>query len=92
LVEIDQQTRQQIGRLRWRCRRGARELDILFTRFLDTGYATLNEEQKAAFQALLNQQDPLILDWFLGRTSPDESALKEMVDLIKKSAKDVASG
>lgn len=88
---MNQQTPLPIGQLRWRCRRGARELDILFNRFLDYGYSTLNRDQKVAFQSLLGEQDPLILDWFLGRSSPDEPTLKEIVGLIKKTANNAES-
>jgi antitoxin CptB len=30
----------EIGKLRWRCRRGMRELDVLLSRYLDEEYRT----------------------------------------------------
>ena len=48
----------QDGRLRWRCRRGMRELDQLLTGYLDSRYTIANETEKAAFRGLLELPDP----------------------------------
>ena len=55
----------------WRCRRGVRELDVLFTRYLDTRYEELSATHKLNFQALLEVQDPIIMDWLFGKTQAD---------------------
>ncbi len=47
-----------IGKLRWRCRRGTKELDVLTTRYLDHHYASASLEEQLAFAALLELQDP----------------------------------
>lgn len=57
-------------RLRWRCRRGLLELDILFTRFLDERYARLSAVEQASFQCLLEQPDPTLLAWLQGQELP----------------------
>ena len=43
--------------LRWQCRRGMLELDLLFSRFLDIGYADLTDDERADFVRLLGYQD-----------------------------------
>ncbi|MGH8160952.1 MAG: succinate dehydrogenase assembly factor 2 [Gammaproteobacteria bacterium] len=58
------------GRLRWRVRRGQRELDIVLTRWLDDRYAQASPDERNAFAALLDCSDPDILDWVLGRAAP----------------------
>ncbi|MFZ1712954.1 MAG: succinate dehydrogenase assembly factor 2, partial [Nitrosomonas sp.] len=35
----------EVNRIRWRCRRGMLELDIVLQRFLDNQYARLSESQ-----------------------------------------------
>ncbi len=72
------------SQLHWRCRRGVRELDVLFTRFLETTYYTLSKEEQLSFQALLEVQDPTIMDWLMGKVPPEkgkESIVKCLQEL-----------
>ena len=59
-----------VRRLRWQCRRGLLELDILFVRFLDERYAMLNETEQTSFRCLLEQPDQTLLAWFQGQQEP----------------------
>lgn len=52
--------------IRWRCRRGTRELDQQLQRFVEQRYACLNEQDKAAFSRLLDMEDPLLADYLSG--------------------------
>jgi antitoxin CptB len=62
----------EAGRLRWRCRRGMKELDILLTRYLDECYGTAGAVEQQAFQHLLETQDPVIYAYCLGSERPPE--------------------
>jgi antitoxin CptB len=62
----------QDGRLRWRCRRGMKELDILLTRYMDERYGTAPAEEQEAFRGLLEIQDPVIYAYCLGSEPPPE--------------------
>ena len=62
----------EAGKLRWRCRRGMKELDILLTRYVDERYGTASAEEQQAFQRLLEAQDPLIYAYCLGQERPPE--------------------
>jgi len=75
-----------LGQLRWRCRRGMRELDVLLTRYVDEQYASASAEHRQAFRSLLNSQDPLIYDYFLGRQTPSDPALLSLIGRITASA------
>lgn len=70
------------GRLRWKCRRGMRELDVLLTEFLEERYAALPARLKADFAALLELQDPELYALMLGRSQP-EVELEEIVQQIR---------
>jgi antitoxin CptB len=60
----------QLGRLRWRCRRGMKELDILLARYVEQCFCGASDEEQAAFMALLDAQDPLIYRYCLGQEQP----------------------
>jgi antitoxin CptB len=60
-------------RLRWQCRRGLLELDLLLQGFLESRYAHLREADKALFCRLLETPDPVMLAWVQDRDqSPSE--------------------
>lgn len=70
-------------KLRWACRRGMLELDVLLLPFMDDGaYDVLSEEQKLIFQRLLSSDDPDLFAWFMGHQQCEDAELKEMVKII----------
>lgn len=70
-------------RLRWACRRGMLELDIILNDFLDTQYFTLTEAQQKAFEGLLSCTDQELFRWLVHHEVPAHSAYFEITDLIK---------
>ena len=72
----------QIKSLRWRCRRGMRELDLLLTRWLDQSYEEADASQRATFVKLLACEDDQLWRWFIGREKPDAQDLDELVGSI----------
>ncbi len=69
--------------LRWRCRRGMRELDVLLTRWLDDGWSASGEDLRQAFGALLECEDDQLWDWLLGRSEPQRPDLQRIVHAIR---------
>ncbi|MDW3094917.1 MAG: succinate dehydrogenase assembly factor 2 [Gammaproteobacteria bacterium] len=47
-----------LSKLRWRCRRGTKELDTLTTRYLEHFYSSASQHEQSAFAQLLTLQDP----------------------------------
>jgi antitoxin CptB len=47
----------ELARLRWQCRRGTKELDFLLNRYLETGYLTADQGERALFVELLGMED-----------------------------------
>ena len=76
----------ELGRLRWRCRRGTRELDQLLQRYLDSQYASASATEKRAFETLLELPDPELLALLLGRTRADTDELARLVDQIRSGS------
>jgi len=75
------------ARLRWACRRGMLELDVLFMPFVDEAFDQLTEEQKSTFERLLECDDPDLFAWFMGHEDCKDAELNDMVQLILKRAK-----
>ena len=73
----------EFKRLRWRCRRGTRELDQLLGGWLETRYANASQELRDGFAALLEQQDPQLWDWLLGKGCANEPAQAAVIDEIR---------
>jgi antitoxin CptB len=73
---------QRVYTLRWRCRRGMKELDMLLTRYLERDYYTSTLEQRQAFEALLEKSDPEILDYILGKSVPESPELNHVVSRL----------
>ena len=67
----------------WRCRRGVRELDVLFDRFLKSGYSDLSGAEQLDFQRLLDEQDPIIMDWLLGRYAAEDVGFVGIIEKLK---------
>lgn len=74
------------SRLRWRCRRGMLELDILLNEFLDKQYTELSIEQKNIFDQVLEYPDQLLYDLFLGHMESSDNSVSELVKTIRQSA------
>lgn len=70
------------ARLRWACRRGMLELDVLLAPFVEEGYDALNDEQKQTFERLLSCDDPDLFSWFMGHAKSPDPLLQAMVQLI----------
>lgn len=72
-----------LARLRWRCRRGMRELDVVLERYLERRYARAPESERRAFESLLERQDPELLAYLMGREAPEDP---ELVNVIARLA------
>ncbi len=75
----------ELARLRWRCRRGLLELDIVLGRFVDAHYENLSEKEQQIFDAFLDMPDNPLWDVISGRTdavSDEQAALLEKIRLV----------
>lgn len=71
------------AKLRWRCRRGTRELDALYRWFLDHRWEKADATSKAAFARLVEAEDPVVWDWCVGRARSIDAAEQEVIDDIR---------
>jgi antitoxin CptB len=74
---------EDLRRWRWRSRRGMRELDQLFERYLDQAETRPEHFDRDAFEALLACEDDALWRWFMGREQPQDAQLARIVtDII----------
>jgi len=69
-------------RIRWRCRRGLLELDLVLEAFLARGYGRLDAGQRRLFDELLERPDNDLLDLALGRSEP-VPRYRSVVELLR---------
>lgn len=72
-----------LGRLRWHCRRGMRELDVLLERWLDQEAGAATPEELGRFEALLALQDPELVSYLLAGMPHPEPAFRPLIERIR---------
>ena len=76
----------RLERVRWRCRRGMKELDVLLERFAHRGLNRLDEGELDALERLLEQPDQDILEWIASTTASPPPHLRAVVFLVRSHA------
>jgi antitoxin CptB len=75
--------RERVARLRWRSRRGMRELDAVLQGFVDAQAAGLSETEMACFEAILELPDPVLHGYLMGRSAPEDPATAALIERIR---------
>jgi antitoxin CptB len=74
----------ELARVRWRCRRGLMELEIILDRFLQAHYPTLSETEYAAFVELLTYQDADLWSLVAGEASEPEETKSRLIAMLRQ--------
>lgn len=80
---VSQKRKVKVSKVRWQCRRGMLELDMLLHKFYDSQYQHLNDEDKALFSTLLQYPDHDLYQLLMGSEEPENIHLKPIIYLIK---------
>ncbi len=72
------------NRLKWQCRRGMLELDVILIPFLQEHFEELDEALQYAFVELLKQADPDLYTWIMGFGQCEQIELVEIIQLIRE--------
>jgi antitoxin CptB len=73
----------ELSRMRWRCRRGMLENDLILTRFLDARGGAISAADVAALDRLLDLADGELWDLIAGRAEPGDVELLPMVAALR---------
>lgn len=76
-----------IARLRWSCRRGMLELDVLLGNFLEEVFFTVSEQEQDMFVQLLSNNDQDLFNWLTGKEVPVDPNTKIMIEKVRLHAK-----
>ncbi|MHB1231318.1 MAG: FAD assembly factor SdhE [Burkholderiales bacterium] len=72
-----------MNRLRWKCRRGTLELDLVLQQFLIRDYAMLDAAARQAFEALLESGDEELWALVSGTTPCPAPELAQIVERLR---------
>ena len=73
----------ELNRLRWRCRRGMLENDLILERFLDARGEAITDGEIAALDRLLELSDNELWDLLSGRQEPEDAAVKPLLETLR---------
>jgi antitoxin CptB len=74
-----------LERVRWRCRRGLLELDIVLGRFVLQRYAAMDNEQRVVFDELLDLPDTELWDLITDKKEPAQVHQREVLEWLKEA-------
>ena len=75
----------ELNRLRWRCRRGMLENDLILTRYLDARGTEISAEDVMALDRLLDLPDGELWDLIAGRLEPADAGLQPLVAQLRSA-------
>ncbi|MEO8164129.1 MAG: succinate dehydrogenase assembly factor 2 [Betaproteobacteria bacterium] len=73
----------EADRIRWQCRRGLLELDLILAKFLEHHLENLTPVQRAAFKRLLDYPDNDLLDLATGKLPPPDTETAAIIKLFE---------
>ena len=76
----------EFNRIKWHCRRGTLELDLLFNSFVDKHILQLSEQQLQCFKELLEQDNLQLELWLIKDQQSIPQKYQEICKLILKNA------
>jgi antitoxin CptB len=72
----------RVKKLRWKSRRGLKELDVLFEAFFARQAETLAAGGWPQLEELLAQEDDVLFDWVSGRDLPSDPGLLNLIERL----------
>jgi antitoxin CptB len=72
-----------LDRIRWHCRRGLLELDLVLAAFLERHHDRLDAQEMKIFTELLEQPDNDLLDLVMGRAEPADPRCRAVLALMQ---------
>jgi antitoxin CptB len=75
----------QLNRLRWRCRRGMLENDLILARWLEARAGGVSEAEVAALDRLLELSDNELWDLLSGRSDAMDDELRPLLASLRSA-------
>ncbi|OQW79570.1 MAG: succinate dehydrogenase assembly factor 2 [Proteobacteria bacterium ST_bin11] len=74
---------ENINKLRWRCRRGTLELDLILLRYLESRYPKADISEQQTFLLLLGLEDTELMRYLMGEQLPQDELLTNLILIIR---------
>jgi len=71
-----------VEEIKWQCRRGLWELDIILYEFAEKNYLKLAEDQKICFQELIANEDVDLLSWLVSREAGRNEKEQIIINIV----------
>ena len=72
----------RLKKLRWKARRGMKELDVLLEAFFASQSAALIDGSWPQLELFLSQEDDVLFDWISGRDLPADPDLLVLINTL----------
>jgi len=76
----------RISKLKWICRRGMKELDVLFEQFLQQQQESLLNGSWPNFESLLKHEDDQLWDWLQQPSCEQAAPYRDLLEAIRSGA------
>jgi antitoxin CptB len=76
----------RVSKLKWICRRGMKELDVLLERFLQQQNQALINGSWPQLESLLETEDDQLWDWLQQPSCEQATAYRELLEVIRSGA------
>ena len=73
------------SRLRWLCRRGMKELDLLLINYLENIYPSAEPSEREAFEQLLEMADPDLYTLITGKTHTEDPQMARVAEVLRRT-------
>ena len=73
----------ELSRLRWLCRRGMKELDVVMSAYLDDYYQAATDVEQRQFRLLLEMPDPDLYRLLLGSGEAADDETRRLVEFLR---------
>ena len=75
-------TTEEKARIKWACRRGMLELDVVIMPFFEECFEGLSDDEQQDFVALLECDDPDLFTWIMGHGRSETLKHASMIDKV----------
>jgi antitoxin CptB len=73
----------EIKQLRWRCRRGSLELDLILLSYFDHRYLAADQAEQRAFQELLGLEDVVLMRYLMADEQVVDQSLLAVINHLQ---------
>ncbi len=73
---------EKLQRLRWQCRRGMLELDLILLTFLDKNYLNLTSDDQKLFEQLLTYSDHELYGYLVKRHPIENGVMQALMERV----------